>query len=206
MNDLCAGRVPPQAVRGWLLGWLAEGVRDINWALCSIPRERWTSDPPEALAARPALRHVRQLLLRDQMMTLPAVRRAVGEVDAAPASTVEFEQAEAAWDSKGAAEAAGELVRDLGGVRFELLQRAESAPEDAWSSVELETGQVGRPPRLAGLLLMARQLELEHLAALWRIALYWDRITPSSMREAHDGSVGHPLHPADRFSQGVTLR
>jgi hypothetical protein len=208
VNDLCAGMAPPMAVRGRTLGWLAQGAAEINWALCSIPRERWTIEPPEQLLARPALRHVRQLLLREQLLTLPAVRRALGETDAAPASTVDFEQAEAAWDPKIATEAAEELVRDLGGVRFELLQRAESAPEEAWSGVELDSkeGQVGRPPRLDELLLMARQHELEHLAAMWRMALFWDRIPPPSVREAQDGSAGYPLHPADRFSQGVTLR
>ena len=43
--------------------------------------------------------------------------------------------------------------------------------------------------------------ELEHLADIWRVALYWDRVAPTTM-----WSVDLPFHPADRFSQGVTLR
>jgi hypothetical protein len=200
VNDLCAGQLPVGAVRGRILGWLAEGTREVSWALCSVPRERWTLDPPPPLGARPALRHVRAMLLRDRDVTLPAVRRLVDEEDVTVASLAEFEQAEAAWDPRISAESAAELVRELGEVRFELLQLTEAAPAAAWGDVEWEVGRSGRPARLHELLLGARQHELDHLAAIWRVALYWDRVSPTNARHAREGSVSFPLHPADRFS------
>ncbi|HYW86774.1 MAG TPA: hypothetical protein VFB50_03340 [Chloroflexota bacterium] len=197
MNDLCAGMVELVATRARLLGWLAEGAREVAWALCTLPRERWTVAPDAALAPWPALRHARYLGLRDQLVTLPAVRRHLGDAEAAPASSVEFEQAEAAWDPNIEVDSAQEVLRGLGGARFDLLRHLEAAPEAAWGDVEWSTGQVGRPPWLIALLLSARQQELEHLAAMWRIALFWDRVSPTSLREAQAGSVSLPLHPAD---------
>jgi len=185
------------ATRGRLLGWLAEGIREVSWALCALARERWTVAPPVELDAWPALRHARYLALHEQLVTLPAVRQQLGEAEASPASSVEFEQAEAGWDASIDPAAAEVLLGDLGGARFELLRHLEAAPDAAWGDVEWTTGRVGRPPRLVELLLGARQQELQHLAAMWRIALYWDRVSPTSPREAQDGSVGLPLHPAD---------
>ncbi len=197
MSDLCAGTIGSGAARGHLLGWLAEGAREVGWALCSLPRERWTLAPAAPLGPWPALRHARYLALREQLVTLPAVRAQLGDAEAAPASSMEFEQVEAAWDPNIDTDSAEDFVRDLGGARFALLRHLETAPETAWGDVEWSAGQVGRPPRLIALLLSARQLELEHLAAMWRIALYWDRVAPTSLREAQDGSVALPLHPAD---------
>jgi hypothetical protein len=200
VNDLCAGPLPVGAIRGRILGWLAEGAREVSWALCSLPRERWTLNPPPSLGAWPALRHVRAMVLRDRDITLPAVRVALGDADVTVASSAAFEQAEAAWDARIAAESAEELVHELGSVRFELLQRVEAAPETAWGDVEWKTDLSGRRVQLHELLLGARQHELDHLAAMWRVALYWDRVSPTSVRPAHEGSDSFPLHPADRFS------
>ena len=73
-------------------------------------------------------------------------------------------------------------VSVLGDTRFELLQWLEAAPDQAWDR------------QLDWLILQARQHELEHLAAIWRVALYWDRVSPASV-------TGLPLHPADRLEE-----
>jgi hypothetical protein len=44
-------------------------------------------------------------------------------------------------------------------------------------------------------MLHARQRELEHLAAIWRVALYWDRVAPPVVYG------GLPFHPADRLEE-----
>jgi hypothetical protein len=74
-------------------------------------------------------------------------------------------------------------VRELGESRFELLQRLEIAPESA--------------PDVEWMMLDARQHELEHLAAMWRAALYWDRVSLTAV----PGAAGYPLHPADRLEE-----
>jgi len=47
------------------------------------------------------------------------------------------------------------------------------------------------------MMLDARQHELEHLAAMWRAALYWDRLSLTAV----PGAAGYPLHPADRLEE-----
>jgi hypothetical protein len=190
--DLCAGLAEPLLARGRIFAWLAEGARELGWALCSLPRERWTARPPQRLGTWPVLRHARALALRERYVTLPAVDYALGVAQAWP-STATFEQAEAAWDARAAQATADALLRELGETRFELLQRLESAPDVLWqSALPVDTA----PQRLDTLLLRARQHELEHLAAMWRIALYWDRVSPATV-----GSVALPLHPADRLEE-----
>jgi hypothetical protein len=200
----------PGLARPRLLAWLGEGVREVSWVLSWLPRARWAVPPPSPsdLGTWPALRHVRHLALHETRLTLPAVRRLAGA--AATEQTEPTEQTDqaadvaredAAWQATTAADAAEALVADLAAVRFELLQQAEMAPDAAW-------------PRLAELLLRARQHELEHLAALWRLALDWDAVASNPPGGASGvspagpsaGPSGVPLHPADRFSQGVTLR
>ena len=195
MSDLCAD-VGFMQTRGRLLGWLGEGAREVHWALCALPRDRWTVTPAPRLSAWSALRHARYLALREQLVTVPAVRHILDEGEAGPNSLL-FEQTEAAWDPRGAQDSAEEWLQQLSAARFDLLRYVEGAPESAWGDVELSPGQVGRPPRLVAQLLGAKQQELEHLAAMWRIALYWDRVSPTTLREAQDGSVGLSLHPAD---------
>ncbi|MDQ3810020.1 MAG: hypothetical protein M3336_06995, partial [Chloroflexota bacterium] len=194
-------------VRGRLLGWLAEGAREVHWALCSLRRERWAAAPPPGLGPWPALRHVRYLVLSDRCLTLPAVGYAFGEDVGAKPSTAALEQADAAWDPVLAAEAADELIDELAAARFELLRRLESAPDSSWRAplaadvLKAYPAAEAAPPRLADLLLRARQRELEHLASLWRIALYWDHVVPAAERSAPAGSVGLRLHPADRLEE-----
>jgi hypothetical protein len=183
--DLCSGHAPNVIGRERIMAWLAEGVREVTWALCSIPRERWTMTPPISLGDWPALRHIQHLALRETHQVLPGVRRALGDASAgATLSTLELDQADAAWD---AAESADTSVRRLGETRFDLLQRLESAPDAAWDEPH---------QKLTWLLLSARQHELQHLAALWKLALNWDRVLQA---EAARPSV--PLHPADRLEE-----
>ena len=199
-SDLCTGRVPRGAARARILAWLAEGAREVTWALCTLPGERWALVPPACLDEWPALRHVRHLALREMHQTLPRVRHALGDdpSDAPLRSTLEIEQADAAWDSASALESAEALLRDFGETRFELLRRLEAAPDEAWqrplAAVASESSGGVHPVQLDWLLLSARQHELQHLAAIWRIALNWDR-------GARPAVPGVPLHPADRLEE-----
>ena len=183
-SDPCTGHGSPNIARARILVWLAEGSREVTWALCSLARERWTETPPSRLSAWPALRHVRHLALRERYLTLPMVRHALGETDGnaeLTRSTLEFEEADAAWDPLATIEAAEAIVEGVGETRFELLQR-------------LETASDGASQQLNGVLLDARQHELEHLAAIWRIALHWDRTARAPVPSV-------PLHPADRLEE-----
>ncbi len=89
-----------------------------------------------------------------------------------------------AWSRNAAA---NELIEALGAIRFELLQRLEPAPDDVWQALEWT-------------LLSARQHELHHLAAIWNIALNWDRV-PLDLDLEHTRTPGVPLHPADRLEE-----
>src|ERR1051326_8816621 len=184
--DLCSGHAPNVIGRERIMAWLAEGVREVTWALCCIPPERWALAPPAPLGDWPALRHIQHLALREMHQVLPGVRQALGDASSAETalSTLQLDQADAAWDP---AESADTSVRRLGETRFDLLQCLESAPDAAWDEPHQE---------LKWLLLSARQHELQHLAALWKLALNWDRV---SQAEAARPSV--PLHPADRLEE-----
>jgi hypothetical protein len=187
--DLCSGRAPDDLARARILAWLAEGVREVTWALCSMPRERWTQSPPSRPAEWPVLRHVRHLALRETHQVLPMLRQALGEssVQAPALSTLELEQVDAAWDAVTVGASAETIVRSLGETRFDLLQRLEAAPDDVWHQADLDVNRM---------LLGARQHELEHLAAIWKVALNWER---HSLDKAPVPSV--PLHPADRLEE-----
>jgi hypothetical protein len=190
-TDLCTGPAPDEVVRARLLAWLAEGVREVSWALCSLPRERWAAAPPASLGDWAALRHIRHLALREAHQLLPAVTRVLGELGeeegTAALSSVELDEADAAWDPATAGDSSEAILRQFADTRFELLHRLESAPDAAW---------VDSPEPLDWLLLSARQHELQHLATIWRLALSWDRVSPEK-RPIH----GVPLHPADRLEE-----
>jgi hypothetical protein len=195
--DLCTGRAPDDVARERVLVWLAGGAREVNWALCSVPRARWVSAPPARLSDWPVLRHVRHLALREAHLILPAVRQALGE--ATSPSTLDFEQADAAWDSAAALESAEAIIRGLSETRYELLQHLEAAPDDAWArplpaAAGTDASNGVQPVQLDWLLLSAHQHELEHLAAIWRVGLNWDTVPPAPVRRV-------PLHPADRLEE-----
>ena len=178
--------------RARLMAWLADGARGLTWALESLPRKRWAVEPPAELGEWCALRHVRHVALREARLTLPTIKNLVGELDTeATPSTADLDREDAAWDVRAVDEQAEALLAELAGVRFELLRALESAPETLGDKLELP-------------LLLAHQHELEHLGALWRIALYWDSISTSTA-PTH-GSTGVPLHPADRFSESEGVR
>jgi hypothetical protein len=201
-SDLCTPQAPPDASRERILVWLAEGAREVNWALCSLPREHWVTPPSSRFGEWPVLRHARHLALREKYLTLPAVRQVLGESAGEPESVapiLEFEQADAAWDPAAVLESAETIVRDLGETRYELLQVLEAAPDEVWarsvSRAVTPDASDDRPPvRLDWLLLHSRQHELEHVAAIWRISLNWDRVPRTPI-------PGVPLHPADRLEE-----
>jgi hypothetical protein len=188
-TDLCSGRDQNAVTRERIMAWLAEGVREVTWALSSLPRERWAAEPPVLLSSWPALRHLRHLALRERHQVLPQVRQVLGESsgDAPAYSTLELEQVDAAWDAKLALESAESIVRELGETRYELLQRLEAAPDEVWQQSANDLGW---------LMLNVHQHEMQHLAAIWKIALNWDRV---KVDKAPSPSV--PLHPADRLEE-----
>jgi hypothetical protein len=208
VSDLCTGPIAPDAVRGRILAWLAEGAREVSWALCALPRERWAAPPPAPLNPWPALRHARYLVLRETYLTLPTVRHALGDDTHSLPSTTALEHAEAAWDAAAAIESAETIVQGLGSARFELLQRLEAAPDEAWErplpvAGLSEAAGIVNPVQLDWLMLDARQHELEHLAAIWRVALYWDRASmmpvPGGTGDPRAEAI--PLHAADRLEE-----
>jgi len=198
MSDVEAGQTAavrqPGAARLRLLAWLAEGAREVSWALELLPRPRWAVSPPAParLGSWPALRHVRHLARRERRLVLPAVAQASGRGEVPGAADWDAAIDAADWDASSA-EAS---VADLAAVRFDLLQQAEMAPASAWAELE-------------PLLLRARQHELEHLAALWRLALDWDApglspltaSPPTTGTTGTVGTIGVPLHPADRLEE-----
>jgi hypothetical protein len=208
VNDLCTAAGTAGGVRARILTWLADGPREVAWALCSLPRERWAALPPPSLGTWPVLRHARYLALREVHLTVPSVRLAVaGDTEPAPAwpSPTALAAADAAWDAASAVDAAEAIVRELGETRFELLQTLEAASEEVWAR-SLPPSIVGdgadAPVPLAWLLLQARQYELTHLAAIWRVALNWDRVTPPVISATRGSpAAGVPLHPADRLEE-----
>src|ERR1700730_4942115 len=102
VSDLCTGAAAPDGARERILSWFANGAREVSWALCSFPRERWAEAPPARLSTWPALRHARHLALRETYLTLPTVRHALGDDGDELKLTVALRIASAAW---GAGEA-----------------------------------------------------------------------------------------------------
>ncbi len=207
-TDLCTCPAPRDIARERILAWLAEGAREVTWALCWLPRERWTQPPPSSPDDWPALRHLRHIALHERHQILPAVRQTLGEStpESSILSLLEIEQAEAAWDTARAVESPEGLVQGFGETRFELLQRLEAAPDDAWqrplpAAVAKACG-VASPVELDWLLLSARQHEQHHLAAVWRIALNWGSTGDFPGLELGKAPRhGVPLHPADRLEE-----
>src|SRR5438046_6056702 len=97
VNDLCTGAAIVSGARERILAWLAEGAREVSWALCSLQRERWVMVPAAGLGDWPALRHVRHLALHEAHQLLPMLSRAMGE-SADALSAVELREADAAWN------------------------------------------------------------------------------------------------------------
>ena len=205
MTELCSRYVAdPHATRARWLAWLAGGARDVAWALCSIPSERWTATPPVAdrLGEWPPARHVRHLALAEQRWFVPVVEAVLDERPLASpgvelAWRTELDQLNAAWDPSLSTDAVGDLVDVLGEGRFALLQRLEAAPDAAWER-ELPAGVAPGPlpARLEWLLARAHQHELEHLSTLWALALYWDRSSAAAVSR-----VSLPLQRADRLEE-----
>ncbi len=201
----CQGALQePFATRARLLAWLADGPRDLAAALCSLPRERWTRVPPEdrrgSLGEWPALRHVRHVALYAERLWLPSVRVALGTLRPELLDPIrEVERQDAAWDSRAADDRSDDLLQALADTRFTLLELLESAPDDAWLRPlprELAGHRaVGSDPvRLGWLVTRGYQHEVEHLSALWKLVLYWDRVP------APTGTLaGVRLQPADRM-------
>lgn len=210
VNDLCTSAGMVVGYRARILTWLSEGARDIAAALCAMPREQWATTPPARLGAWPALRHARYLALRETCLTLPAVRQALGTASAKPLSTTaELDELEATWDADIAVASAEDIVRGLGEARFDLLQELETAPDAVWERpvpspvAAALVGAHAQPVQLGWLMLHARYAELEHLAAIWKVALFWDRVAPAGVAVGASGdqTAGLPLHPADRLEE-----
>ena len=201
VTALCSSfSTDPHAVRARWLGWLAGGAREVAWALCSIPPERWVTAPPRSdagLGEWPPARHVRHLALNESRLIRPLIDAVLDSQPERLPSRSDVEQVDAAWDASLSPQAVEGLVERLAEGRFGLLQRLEVAPDEVWER-PLPAGVApgDAPAHLDWLLARARQHELEHLSALWTLALYWDRVSPSTA-----SGVSLPLQPADRLEE-----
>ena len=157
-----------------------------------------TPPPADAgLGTWPPARHVRHLALHESRLIRPLVEALLdGQPERVP-SRSELDHVDAAWDASLGPDAVEGLVEALGEARFALLQRLETAPDQVWQR-PLPPGVAPgvAPAHLDWLLARARQHELEHLSALWTLALYWDRVSPSTA-----SGVSLPLQPADRLEE-----
>jgi hypothetical protein len=164
-TDLCTGDATRELLRARLLAWLAEGAREVTSVLCWLPQQRWAEVPPRGLGDMPVRDHTRKLSARQNEL-LADVCKSLGD-DCSPGATPD--------DSPEG------LVNAIGATRFELSRRLEQAPDDVWAALEWSV-------------LDTRQHELQHLAAIWKIALNWDRASRSAVPAV-------PLHPADRLEE-----
>jgi hypothetical protein len=201
VTGLCSSfSADPHAVRARWLAWLATGAREVAWALCSIPAERWLADPPAAdrfYGGWPPARHVSHLALTESRLILPVVDAVLEDRFENIPSRSELDQLDAAWDPSLTQQAVEGLVDTLGGGRFTLMQRLDAAPDEVWQRPlpgEVVPGEA--PAHLDWLLARAHQHELEHLSALWTLALYWDRSSRTTTSR-----VSLPLQPADRLEE-----
>jgi hypothetical protein len=197
------GRVSSDVARGRLLGWLAQGAREVEWALSSIPEERWGLTPPNtsSLGEWSAERLVRHLALREQLLTLPLVRAVISPDsvgDSAPG--LSFERRDAAWAPDETGAGVAHYVKALSEARFDLLQVVEAAPDAAWArSIPPgllrddgeTTAEVGG---LGWILARSHQHELEHTSTLWKLALSWKATEPP-----HGAPSGLLWQTADRM-------
>jgi hypothetical protein len=203
VTELCASfPADPHAVRARWLVWLGAGAREVAWALCSIPAERWTAIPPaaESLGTWPPARHVRHLSLTENHLLVPVAHALLDGSTADVPTRSELDELNAAWDPSLSSEAVGGLVDALAEGRFDLLQRLEVAPDEVWDRplpAGVAPGEA--PAHLDWLLARAHQHELEHLSRLWKLALYWDRAFSTS--SAATSRVSLPLQPADRLEE-----
>ncbi len=146
----------------------------------------------------PAGRHVRHLAVYEQAWTVPAVRLMIADAAANDApETMNVERLDAAWDPCMRPVDVDVELRTLAEARFALLQMLETASDEAWARpipARLAPAWIeGTPsPTLTWLVAHSYWHELEHLAELWRLALFSDRLGRSSQT-----ATGVRFHPAD---------
>lgn len=184
---------PPAEMLGASLAWLASGARELDWVLQGLPTTRWREAPPPErrtfLGDWSAARHVRHLALYESLRGLPAIRAAAAGLGGS-ANAIELEGQDAAWDPGSTDEfVVRTWVSDLAAARYAMLAVAESAPDRAWHETSVEA------PGLAWLIGRSHQHELEHLASLWRLVLYWDLNLPPA--DAGHTPSGLPLQSSD---------
>src|SRR5204862_509039 len=79
-------------------------------------------------------------------LNLPEIHAAL---DHTPRNTsINVDAEEAAWDPAQADQSADQLLADLAGHRFELLERLEAAPDEVWDTAIHHDHTVGAPPSL----------------------------------------------------------
>ena len=74
-TDLCSGRAPRIVDRLRILAWLAEGAREVTWALCSLPPEQWVT--LRAVQQEETVRQHQETIRRTNGSNLPVLVNAV---------------------------------------------------------------------------------------------------------------------------------
>ena len=205
MTDLCAGYTAQPSARERIFAWLAEGAREVSWALCYAAAR--ALDGSAAGRARPVAGAAPRASSRAARAAFDAASRAertgwrLGCRAAGGQGRIRAcrRRVGCPLGRRGRGRAGAWARRNALRAPARTSNRRPTPPGRRHADTRAESSAA--PIRLDTLLLRARQHELEHLADIWRVALYWDRPAPTSM-----GSVDLPFHPADRFSEGVTRR
>ncbi|MBI3953996.1 MAG: DinB family protein [Chloroflexi bacterium] len=164
-----ATRAPSDQDRDRLLVWLAAGVAELEWALAQLPPERLAAAPPRHLSGWPALQHLWHLATYERTVALPSLEYLLTG-DAAPLRRASQRGADAAYTGREDLRA---LLDDLAQVKAQERRLLEGASAEAWTTA--------RPHPYYGAAVTARwmlqksyQHTLEHLTAIWQMALFWD--------------------------------
>lgn len=138
-----------------------------------VPAARRYLRPPFLNAEWSAAREVYHLALYEEVVALPSMRLWLGdpEVDGSA-----FEREDALWESEGQHFDYSALLHRLNTVRAEqiallpaLAGRWDEARETVWTVPELD------PITLHWVVAKTLQHTAEHISAIGRIALFWDR-------------------------------
>ncbi len=151
-----------------MLAWLATGVAEWEWALAQLPPGRLATPPPRHLSEWPTLRHLLHLAHYERTVALPSLLYLLTG-DVAPLRHARQE----ADDSYTGREEVAALLSELGRVKEQERRLLEEASAELWTVARLHP-YYGAAVSARWMLQKSYQHTLEHLTAVWQMALFWD--------------------------------